>query len=82
MGRQKLESRTSAETGNDSPYLEDIIHQIKYFLKQELMSKSMTTHFHVQIKQHKCLFWGGRIKQHNLQQLGYHTPIPHDNTIN
>ena len=35
MGRQKLESRTSAETGNDSPYLEDIIHEIKYILKLE-----------------------------------------------
>lgn len=37
MGRQKLESRTSAETGNDSPYLEHITHQIKNHLKLEIM---------------------------------------------
>jgi hypothetical protein len=41
MGRQKLESRTSAETGNDSPYLEHITHQTseKYHLKLEIMLK-------------------------------------------
>jgi hypothetical protein len=40
MGRQKLESRTSAETGNDSPYLEHITHQINYHLKLEIMLKT------------------------------------------
>jgi len=37
MGGQKQESRTSAETVNDSPYLQHISSQIKYRLKLEIM---------------------------------------------
>jgi hypothetical protein len=56
MGRQKLESRTSEETGNDSPYLEHITHQTleKYHLKLEIMLKlenlqASTTHLQITI---------------------------------